>query len=140
MNNAVEHPKHYRLEGINEVLDVIRYALSEEEYLGFLKGNVIKYVLRAPYKGELEQDWEKASYYANLVKKSSDRTSDEEKPNEEDFETEEEETSEYRDMDVKTLMGIVSEDSDITTVLEVLEGYMTKQDLKEVLVEIAEKM
>ena len=53
---------------------------------------------------------------------------------------EEEEISEYRDMDVKTLMGIVSEDSDITTVLEVLEGYMTKQDLKEVLVEIAEKM
>ena len=58
----------------------------------------------------------------------------------EEFETEEEETSEYRDMDVKTLMGIVSEDSDITTVLAVLEGQMTKQDLKEVLVEIAEKM
>lgn len=91
MNNAVEHPKHYRLEGINEVLDVIRYALSEEEYLGFLKGNVIKYVLRAPYKGELEQDWAKASYYADLVKKSSDRISDEEKSNEEDFEAEEEE-------------------------------------------------
>ena len=66
--NTVEHPKHYRLEGIKEVLDVIRYALSEEEYLGFLKGNVIKYALRAPYKGELEQDWEKASYYADLVK------------------------------------------------------------------------
>ena len=91
MNNAVAHPKHYRLEGINEVLDVIRYALSEEEYLGFLKGNVIKYVLRAPYKGELKQDWEKASYYADLVKKFSDRISDEEKPNEEDFEAEEEE-------------------------------------------------
>ena len=91
MNNAVEHPKHYRLEGINEVLDVIRYALSEEEYLGFLKGNVIKYVLRAPYKGELRQDWEKASYYADLVKKFSDRISDEEKPGEEDFEAEEEE-------------------------------------------------
>ena len=54
MNSAVEHPKHYRLEGIREVLDVIRYALSEEEYLGFLKGNVIKYTLRAPYKGELD--------------------------------------------------------------------------------------
>lgn len=46
----------------------------------------------------------------------------------------------YHDMDIKTLMGIVSDNSDITTVLEVLEGYMTKQDLKEVLVEIAEKM
>ena len=95
MNSAVEHPKHYRLEGIREVLDVIRYALSEEEYLGFLKGNVIKYALRAPYKGELEQDWEKASYYADLVKKSSEafakRASDEEEPSEEDFESEEEE-------------------------------------------------
>ena len=69
------------------------------------------------YKDKIREDWE-----------------------DEEFETEEEETSKYRDMDVKTLMGIVSEDSDITTVLEVLEGYMTKQDLKEVLVEIAEKM
>ena len=80
MNSAVEHPKHYRLEGIREVLDVIRYALSEEEYLGFLKGNVIKYTLRAPYK---------ASYYADLVKK--EQASEEEKLNEEDFESEEEE-------------------------------------------------
>ena len=93
MNNAVEHPKHYRLEGINEVLDVIRYALSEEEYLGFLKGNVIKYVLRAPYKGELEQDWKKASYYADLVKELSDRVDEkkEEESREEDFEDAEEE-------------------------------------------------
>ena len=95
LNSTVEHPKHYRLEGIREVLDVIRYALSEEEYMGFLKGNVIKYALRAPYKGELEQDWEKAAYYADLVKKSSEAfakcASGEEKPLEEDFESEEEE-------------------------------------------------
>ena len=69
MNNMVEHPKHYKLEGIKEVLDVIRYALSKEEYMGFLKGNVIKYTLRAPYKGESQQDWNKASYYMNLVEK-----------------------------------------------------------------------
>ena len=89
MNSAVEHPKHYRLEGIKEVLDVIRYALSEEEYLGFLKGNVIKYAIRAPNKGELEQDWEKASYYADLVK--NEQAPEEEKLTEEDFESEEEE-------------------------------------------------
>lgn len=89
MNSAVEHPKHYKLEGVREVLDVIRYALSKEEYLGFLKGNVIKYTLRAPYKGELDQDWEKASYYADLVKK--ERVPAAEKLNEEDFESEEEE-------------------------------------------------
>ena len=58
----------------------------------------------------------------------------------EKWDGDEEEVPEYYNMDVKTLMGIVSDNSDITTVLEVLEGYMTKQDLKEVLVEIAEKM
>ena len=89
MNSAVEHPKHCRLEGLKEVLYLIRYALSEEEYLGFLKGNVIKYALRAPYKGELEQDWEKASYYADLVK--NEQAPEEEKLTEEDFESEEEE-------------------------------------------------
>ena len=91
MNSAVEHPKHYRLEGVREVLDVIRYALSEEEYMGFLKGNVIKYTLRAPYKGEADQDWEKASYYADLVKELCERASEEGRPLEEDFESEEEE-------------------------------------------------
>lgn len=52
----------------------------------------------------------------------------------------EEETSKYHDLDIKTLMDVVAEDADIATVLGVLEGYMTKQDLKAVLVEIAEKM
>lgn len=52
----------------------------------------------------------------------------------------EEETSKYHDMDINALMDAVAEDADVTTVLGVLEGYMTKQDLKAVLVEIAEKM
>lgn len=74
--------------------------------------------------------WQKFDEYEDKIREEWE---------DEEFETEEEETSEYRDMDIKTLMGVVSEDSDITTVLEVLEGYMTKQDLKEVLVEIAER-
>ena len=52
----------------------------------------------------------------------------------------EEEVPEYYNMDVKTLMDVVAEYADINTVLGVLEGYMTKQDLKAVLCEIAEKM
>ena len=52
----------------------------------------------------------------------------------------EKEVSKYHDMDINALMDVVAEDADIATVLEVLEGYMTKQDLKAVLVEIAEKM
>lgn len=52
----------------------------------------------------------------------------------------EEDASKYHDMDIKTLMDVVAEYADIDTVLGVLEGYVTKQDLKAILVEIAEKM
>lgn len=75
--------------------------------------------------------WQKFDEYEDKIREEWEN---------EEFEIEEKEGSKYRDMDIKTLMGVVSEYSDITTVLEVLEGYMTKQDLKEVLVEVAEKM
>lgn len=58
----------------------------------------------------------------------------------EEWDGDEEEVPEYYNMDVKTLMDVVAEYADINTVLGVLEGYMTKQDLKAVLCEIAEKM
>ena len=75
--------------------------------------------------------WQKFDEYEDKIREEWEN---------EEFEIEEEATSKYRDMDIKALIGVVSEYSDITTVLEVLEGYMTKQDLKEVLVEVAEKM
>ena len=56
MNNSVDHPKHYN-EGI-EAIDVI-----ESWDLNFHVGNVIKYMLRAPYKGTQIQDLEKAKWY-----------------------------------------------------------------------------
>ena len=56
MNNNVDHPKHYN-EGV-EAIDVI-----ESWDLNFNVGNVIKYMLRAPYKGEEIQDLEKAKWY-----------------------------------------------------------------------------
>ena len=41
---------------------------SPEEYRGFLRGNVIKYIARAQLKGGLE-DYEKAKWYqAELVR------------------------------------------------------------------------
>ena len=56
MNNNVDHPKHYN-EGV-EAIDVI-----ESWDLNFKVGNVIKYMLRAPHKGEEIQDLEKAKWY-----------------------------------------------------------------------------
>ena len=56
MNKNVNHPKNYN-EGI-EAIDVI-----ESWDLNFHVGNVIKYMLRAPFKGEQIQDLEKAKWY-----------------------------------------------------------------------------
>lgn len=54
---AVDHPTHYN-KGRIEVIDII-----EDHDLNFNLGNVIKYVLRAPHKGEPVQDLEKALWY-----------------------------------------------------------------------------
>ena len=52
----VNHPSHY-VQGI-EPIDVI-----ESWGLNFSLGNVIKYTLRAPYKGKQIEDLEKARWY-----------------------------------------------------------------------------
>lgn len=79
--------------------------------------------------------WQKFDEYEDKIREEWD--GDEAFGSDDD---DEEEASKYHDLDIKTLMDVVAEDADIATVLGVLEGYMTKQDLKAVLVEIAEKM
>ena len=48
--DKVVSPKHYDLKNGVEVIDIIRASLSEAEFAGFCKGNVIKYLLRAGKK------------------------------------------------------------------------------------------
>ena len=54
--DAVSHPKHYAHPSGIEVIDITRYE-------SFLRGNIIKYVLRAPYKGNELEDLRKAAQY-----------------------------------------------------------------------------
>jgi hypothetical protein len=56
-DEKVNHPPHYTRGGI-EAIDVI-----EAFDLGFLLGNVVKYLLRADAKGEALTDLEKARWY-----------------------------------------------------------------------------
>ena len=58
-SDPVNHPSHYNQGGI-ETLDIIKMSLTEEEYKGYLKGNVLKYRERAQFKGNAEQDYAKA--------------------------------------------------------------------------------
>jgi hypothetical protein len=57
MKSGVDHPHHYNVGSIEAV------TIIEDWKLNFSLGNVIKYVLRAPYKGETEEDLRKALWY-----------------------------------------------------------------------------
>lgn len=64
--DLINHPEHYT-RGI-EVTDFI----SSWE-MDFHRGNIVKYVARAPYKGDTLNDLKKAKWYMDdLVKKVED--------------------------------------------------------------------
>lgn len=67
-NDAVNHPAHYN-SGKIEVITIQEDQLSAEEYRGYIKGQVIKYITRERHKNGLE-DLKKARWYLDrLIKK-----------------------------------------------------------------------
>ena len=64
----VNHPAHYLKGGI-ETIDFIKAKLTPEEYRGYLKGNILKYVSRANEKGTHHKDIAKAGWYAQRLNK-----------------------------------------------------------------------
>ena len=61
----VNHPSHYTDGGI-ECIEAIEAQLTPEEYRGYLKGNVAKYVWREKHKGGIES-LQKAQWYLNRL-------------------------------------------------------------------------
>lgn len=59
--DMVNHPNHYT-SGKIEVIDIIEDQLTPEEYRGYIKGQVIKYITREAHKNGLE-DLKKAHWY-----------------------------------------------------------------------------
>jgi hypothetical protein len=57
MFDAVDHPEHYKVGGI-ETIDFI-----EAKKLNYNIGNVVKYLTRADYKGNKLEDLRKAQWY-----------------------------------------------------------------------------
>ena len=60
--DMVNHPPHYT-KGAIECIQAIWASMSEEEYVGFLKGQVIKYMWRLESKENALEDVRKAGYY-----------------------------------------------------------------------------
>lgn len=63
-SDAVNHPSHYCDGGI-ETIDYIRAKMSREEFIGYCKGNALKYISRAGKKADngIKQDLSKAITY-----------------------------------------------------------------------------
>jgi hypothetical protein len=71
MEDPVSNPSHYKSGGI-ESIDYIKAFLSKEEYRGFLRGNISKYLHRYTYKGKPLEDLKKAQFYLDrLIKETA---------------------------------------------------------------------
>lgn len=69
--NKVKNPNatHYEIWNGLEAIDIIKNTLSKDEYIGYLKGNILKYQLRVgkkttDYEG-ISKDLEKLKDYQN---------------------------------------------------------------------------
>lgn len=66
----VEHPSHYGGEDDPyEVIKVLKAWMTQEELIGFCKGNAIKYIARAGRKADqpVERDLAKAKWYLAYI-------------------------------------------------------------------------
>ena len=65
--DKVNHPEHYN-QGTIECIDAIEAMLSQEEFVGYLRGNSLKYRWRFRYKNGIE-DLRKAEWYERRLLK-----------------------------------------------------------------------
>ena len=65
-DDAINSPGHYT-EGGMETIEVLQAKLTPEEFRGYLKGNVIKYVTRERHKGQSAKDLGKLAWYAKRL-------------------------------------------------------------------------
>jgi hypothetical protein len=66
MIDTVNKPAHYN-NGKVECIEAIDASMTEVEFRGYLKGNVLKYVWRYLYKGKPLEDLKKARWYLDRL-------------------------------------------------------------------------
>ena len=60
------NPSHYKSNGI-ECIDAIKAQLSAEEFRGYLRGNISKYLWRLDHKDDAATNAKKAQWYLNRL-------------------------------------------------------------------------
>ena len=66
--DMVESPPHYN-NGSIECIEAIEAMLSKDEYIGYLRGNALKYMWRFRYKSKPFEDLSKARWYEERLMK-----------------------------------------------------------------------
>lgn len=64
--DMVNSPAHYT-SGSIECIDYMKEVLSAAEYIGYLRGNMIKYQHRCRDKGNFKQDLKKVEWYSKKL-------------------------------------------------------------------------
>jgi hypothetical protein len=64
--DQVNHPPHYIDGGGIECIEAIEAQLTNDEYRGYLKGNIVKYIWRERMKGSTES-LKKARWYLDRL-------------------------------------------------------------------------
>jgi hypothetical protein len=64
--DMVNSPPHYKT-GKIECIEAMEAMLTAEEYIGYLRGNTIKYLWRYRTKGKAYEDLQKAQWYLNRL-------------------------------------------------------------------------
>ena len=73
-SDEVQHPEHYTRGGI-ECIEAIRASMEPADFMGYCKGNVMKYIWRWQDKGGL-MDLQKARVYLNWMIETAEKHAD----------------------------------------------------------------
>lgn len=65
-DSNVNSPAHYNQTEL-ECIDAIRYALGDEGFIAYCKGNSFKYLWRAQHKNNSIEDLKKAAWYSRMA-------------------------------------------------------------------------
>lgn len=66
-------PAHYVLEDGSDSMTILEKILGKEQYVGFLRGNAFKYLIRYAFKGGLEDLYKAEDYVARLAAYEAER-------------------------------------------------------------------
>ena len=64
--DIINSPKHYTAGGI-ETIDFMKAKATPEEFRGYLRLTVMKYLSRGPYKENALEDYKKARWFLNRL-------------------------------------------------------------------------